>query len=642
MKIRNIIFSVLACLCIFSSCTPETRPVYDEIKLGQSYIGFAAEGGNIKTTLSTTADWEITGMTAEDTWLTINPISGEAGDFDLTFTAEALAEGSRELNLVLKCAGKEQKIIVKQSAGAAEVKVYTIAEVLAFTDAETGKVVAVKGAISRISGPQYGEFYIKDEAGNELLIYNSQPSFDEIKPAVGDVVTVEGPFTIYKGTYELNKGTKIIAIERSLIQLPTSAYDVEVPGAEISVPATVKGDGLKVTVDEKSGSWVTYQGNVPGEDGMINLLFVIASNEKAGPRTATVTLSTISGGTTSEAVVTFNQKGDIPETQITVNQFIKEADGAWVSLKGVVTGVHKKGFVLTDAENNSLYIYSNDKPSFVIGDEVIATGSKDDYNGCFQLGNPIVEKVASGKTPYYPAPLECTDALWEEMSTAKSPFIAKYVSVTAVPSGKYGDLKFGTGCSVSPYQTSDEFNYPANFTDKTVTLKGYVLQVYTSNGAKQLRVLPVSIEESTDNGGEVTPPDQPVTGNTEEVFMKDAGLANGTSIKDAPVTLGSLTFTYVDGGNTNEAKYYNSGNALRIYYPNGIKISSTKVITKLEISADSASNAVQNPTVDTGTITVTDGVAIWTGEATSVTITPDQTKTSGNYRIASVKAYYKE
>ncbi len=494
MKIRNIIMSLLACLSIFISCVPETRPVFDEIKLGQSYVGFGAEGGKIETTLKTTDEWEITGMTADDTWLTIDPISGAAGEYKLTFTAEALAEGSRELNLVLECAGKEQKIIVKQSAGAAEVKIYTIAEILKFTDAEIGKIVAVKGAVARITGPTYGEFYMKDTEGNELLIYNSQPSFDEIQPAVGDIVTVEGPFTIYKGTYELNKGSKIIAIERSLIQLPANAYEVEVPGAEISVPALVKGEGLKVTVDEKSGSWVTYQGSVPGEDGMVNLLFVVASNYKSGPRTATVTLSTVSGKATSESAITFSQKGDIPDTQITVSQFVKEKNDAWVSLKGVVTGVHKKGFILTDAENNSLYVYPNDKPSVKIGDEVIATGNKGSYNKCLQLANPIVEKVASDKAPYYPTPVECTDALMEEMEAVTDPVLAKYVTVTAVPSGQYGDLNFGTDSRVSPYQTSDEFNYPANFEGKKVTLKGYVIQVKTG----ELRVLPVSIEEASE------------------------------------------------------------------------------------------------------------------------------------------------
>lgn len=490
MKLRNI-FTILASLLIiaFTGCEKEEERVLDEVQVSQSYIAIPKAGGSVEITVTAKDKWEIADSPE---WLSVTPAKGEAGETKVTFSANAV-EGANNATIHLTCGKAVQTINIIQ--GIAELRIYTVEEILAFTDADKGKTVTVSGTITKITGPSYGEFYIKGDTGAELLIYNSQPSFDQMKPSVGDIVTVEGPFTIYNGTYELNKGSVITGVIRSLIQLEEKEFVVEKEGGDIDVPVTVKGNGVKVSIDEAGAEWLSFVGT-----SSKGLMFNCASYEvKQGPRTATVTLTTKSGDRVSEGQFTVEQFGITPDP-ISVTEALAQPKGTWLTVKGIVTGLNNKGFILTDEAGVSIQGYPNATPTVKIGDEILLTGNYSIYNKVAQIEKPVIRTISDGNKVEYPAAKKVTEALIKEMDGNKvNPTV--YVELTGVPSGKYGDILIegSDGYGISPYQALKSFNYPADYEGKTVTIRGYVLQVYKAKGddySKTLRVNVVSIEEA--------------------------------------------------------------------------------------------------------------------------------------------------
>ncbi|MBO5777092.1 MAG: 5'-nucleotidase C-terminal domain-containing protein, partial [Clostridia bacterium] len=85
--------------------------------------------------------------------------------------------------------------------------------------ASTAENYYVKGTVKKITQTTYGNMYITDENGNELLIYGLYDSggnrYDAMttKPQVGDIVIICGPIFNYNGTtIEITNGT-LISIE---------------------------------------------------------------------------------------------------------------------------------------------------------------------------------------------------------------------------------------------------------------------------------------------------------------------------------------------------------------------------------------------------------------------------------------------
>lgn len=504
MKLKNILVSLLASSMVLIGCTNEGRPVFDEIQINPSFIGIDPKGGEVEAELTAKAEWEITGLTENDAWLTVSQMNGAAGTFTIKFSAGAYDEGAREANLTIVCSGKEQKVVVRQSPGVVEAKVYTIAEVLAFTQADDGKTVAVKGTVARITGAQYGEFYIKDDNGNELLIYNSQPSFDEIQPSVGDIVTVQGPFTIYKGTYELNKGSKIIAIERSLIQLPKNNYILQSEGGLLDVGSILKGDGLQVNIEfsEDNSGWLVFNGTKPDGDSTRILFNCEPYQLKLAPRTATISLSTVNGSTVSEAQFTVTQYGVIPD----LSTIADAMNADYAKVQGQVAAIHTSGYVLVD-ETDAILVY---KPAGFslddckIGDKMELVGNRVTYNYGPQIESPwYAEKLEEGTYEYPSAETFDASAINDLISSLsgkdKNTDIVvdvKYVSATGslVIDGNYKNLKIEgvSEADMSLYNTPDSFN-ASEFGGKTVTVKGYITSV---SGGSHVNIVVTSLEEA--------------------------------------------------------------------------------------------------------------------------------------------------
>ena len=201
MKLRYFI-SFFALIALLSSCSDEeTMTLLDELKVSSSYVGIDVNGGSNNIILNANGAWTFDQDEIPE-WLTVSPMSGGAGEYGITFTAPAAPDG-RTAVLHVECDGKQQTINVIQ--GLAVVSEATCAEVNAGPESKTYRVT---GTVDRIINTTYGNWYLRDETG-EVYIYGTldakgnEKNFMSLGLEVGDIVTIEGPKSVYNGTVEL-------------------------------------------------------------------------------------------------------------------------------------------------------------------------------------------------------------------------------------------------------------------------------------------------------------------------------------------------------------------------------------------------------------------------------------------------------
>src|SRR5574344_67611 len=244
MKLRNIFISILACLAIVSCDKGVEFKTLAELQVSNSYISINKDGGSTSITLTATDNWAFD-QTKIPTWLTVSPVSGSAGDYTVTFSAEGTSKTRTASDLAINVAGKVQLINVAQSIGITPVSNATCAEVIAGAD---GKTYRVSGTVTSIVHTVYGNWYLTDATG-QIYIYGTldkngaEQKFTSLGLEVGDNVVIEGPKTTYNGVVELVNVT-VISITKSLI----SAVDKEVKapqaGGISDIKLICKGNGV--------------------------------------------------------------------------------------------------------------------------------------------------------------------------------------------------------------------------------------------------------------------------------------------------------------------------------------------------------------------------------------------------------------
>ncbi len=695
MKLKYLFSALLASSMLFAGCVKEESTTsFDNLKLDQTYLIASEEGGTLTLTVTATEEWKFVidenwpdvvsfnkdadnktikakhdrfGNLTNDpadikekkaSWLVADKFEGPAGETVVTFTVPESKAG-REIEIALYAGNNKQFVRVRQGSMAPVEK--TCQEIK--ENANVGSSYITSGNVSRLGDyAKYGAFWIIDHTGVEVQVYGSTKESREAYPnvEVGDYVKFSGVWSSY-GNFE---NAEISEHEKSLIKILTAAEMQPKEGGELVVTVAYKGKGAFPTIKEECQDWISYagmefKGGVPSKlEPSPADTAVVTFNVAENPgvlREGTIRFSSYDMDDDSREVSSgvdfvFQQKGAAEEvTVLELAETILETAGTEtisynVILTDAVVSYVSGGNVFIEDATGGILLYKSGH-GLVAGNKItgVVSGKAKIYNGIPEL----TDIDYSGATVTTGATIPLTELTIEALLADYTRYLSCRVILKGVTIADPLNLSDRSGKIT---QSGAEINLYSQDKNSVVLAADAVgdLICYPTlyNTTKQVGVWQNSDFTATGAGnGETTPPAEggdETTGLSEEVFMKNAGIANSVSIKDNPFTLGNLTFTYVDGGNTNEAKYYTSGEALRIYYPNAIKISSTKVITKLEIMPDTAANCVQNPTVDSGTIVVADGVATWTGEATSVTITPDKTKTSGNYRIVSVKAYYKE
>lgn len=446
MKLNNILTAFAVSALVFAGCTQDYEvKTLDELKVSQSYICIPADGNATNVSLEATVNWELVSeVRAEDEngddaldeggnfiyerddfpeWITVSQTSGSAGEYNLTFSAEALEDptAGREANLVIWClddsgnpTGIKQYLIVRQGEIAASEA--TCQEVI---DGPDGKTYIVTGTCTSIGSTQYGNWYLRDETG-EIYIYGTvdatgQYNWDSFNIEVGDIVTVQGPKTTYNGTIEL-VDVKVLAVEKSLLQSVETEFEVTKAGGDVEAQFIVKGDGLEFDLPEDLSSWITITNirtftDEESGDLITGVTISVAPNE-GDARVATIPFTSSSSEGTSTANVIISQEGNISERTVAEIIAATPSDIDYYQMTGKVanlTNTTYGNFDLVDA-TGSILVYgltatkqeSNDK-SFAslgieAGDIVTLIGTRDEYNDTPQVGGPAYYVSHTGHT----------------------------------------------------------------------------------------------------------------------------------------------------------------------------------------------------------------------------------------------------
>lgn len=416
MKLRYLFSIVLSTVLLFAGCVKEgPTGSYDNIKLSQTYLSIPEEGGSVEVTLTATEAWNFvvtkswpevieTDKDGNETkrtpsWLSAASVmSGEAGEYKITFSAEASANG-HEIDIEVKAGSNTQILRVRQ--GSLEASSATCAEIIAGPD---GKTYRTKGTCTAIANTTYGNWYLKDATG-EVYIYGTldakgaEKNFTSLGIEVGDVVEVEGPKTTYGSTIELVNVT-VIKITKSLAKVLTKTQTYPIEGGEFDVKVAYKGSNFNPSVPEEYRDWAsvvdvkTIAGvpskieTNPADTAVVTVkLFPNAGGDREGQ------INFASGS--SKVFYKFTQAGAIIET--TIDNILAAEDGnTQYRVTGYVSKVDDlaSGKIYIKDAKGEIYLYKVSYGDFTVnaGDIITVVGKKGSYNGTPQIVSAAVEK----------------------------------------------------------------------------------------------------------------------------------------------------------------------------------------------------------------------------------------------------------
>ena len=397
MKLKYFI-SFFALVALLAGCSDDdAMTLLDEIQVSSSYVSIDVAGGSNTITLNAKEAWTFDAEELPE-WLTVSPMNGGAGETKVTFTAPATLDG-RQTVLHVKCADKSQTINVIQ--GLAVVSEATCAEVNAGPESKTYRVT---GTVKSIVNTTYGNWYIEDETG-EVYIYGTldakgnEKNFLSWGMEVGDIVTIEGPKSVYNGTVELVNVT-VINIQKSLVKV--EGYDPEdatipVEGGNVAVNLSCKtNNGISVEIPEEAKSWLGIVSIAGGAEPVVTFH---ANANAGGDRSATVVFKTTDDkGKEYTAQATIYQKGAI--VAASVAEFLEAPVGdTQYRITGVITSVANAtyGNVYVRDWSGETYVYGIgakgdfEAAGLKVGDVVTLVGKRGEYKGTAQMTGAVLE-----------------------------------------------------------------------------------------------------------------------------------------------------------------------------------------------------------------------------------------------------------
>ena len=404
MKLKYIIPAAIAALTMLASCSENDTLELDNIKVSQSYIAIPEKGGDVTVEITASEDWtfdidfDVEEKKLDDekgvvkyyvptkqldlkdnSWFKVSERSGSKGKTKVTFHADATTE-SRSSALQIKAGDKIQNVIVAQTAGAQEVKVVSVKDVIAGTD---GKTYRVKGFCTAISNTNYGNWDMADSEGNSIMIYGTKDAtgaynWNSFNIAVGDEVVVEGPRKTYGSTIELVDAT-FISVKKALLACDDVNKFLAKEATSFELKVAQKGEGLSF---ESQSDWLTIEGNGYTSDGKGNLIFKVnvEENTTGSNRTGSIVLKSIKKDDETILPVSITQLGSSAV-----------AEGGIAAINTVLkTSTDKKKPAKFD------YILKNAKVTYKNGSNVFV---EDETGGLFVYGNDVLKvgQVINGR-----------------------------------------------------------------------------------------------------------------------------------------------------------------------------------------------------------------------------------------------------
>ena len=399
MKLRYIL-PIFALFALLTSCSDDdAMTLLDEIQVSSSYVSIDVNGGSTTITLNSQEAWSFDEAELP-AWLTVNPMVGGAGETKVTFTAPAAIDG-RTAILHVACANKKQTINVIQ--GLATVSDATCADVIAGPESKTYRVT---GTVTRIANTTYGNWYLDDGTG-EIYIYGTldksgkngaNNSIAAWGIEVGDIITVEGPKTVYNGTVEL-VDVAVVNLQKSLVKV--EGYDPEdatipVEGGNVALNLTCKtNNGISVEIPEDAKNWLGIVSIAGGAEPVVTFH---ANANPGGDRSTTVVFKTTDGGKEYTAQAVIYQKGAI--VAATVAEFLEAPVGdTQYRITGVITSVANPSYgnVYIRDWSGETYVYGIgakgdfEAAGLKAGDVVTLVGKRGEYKGDPQMTGAVLE-----------------------------------------------------------------------------------------------------------------------------------------------------------------------------------------------------------------------------------------------------------
>ena len=560
MKLYRFFLSILAGAALAAGCVQEqVISTLDSIQVEKSYLSIELRGGVASTTVTSKADWAFDESTIP-AWLTVTPLRGGPAVNSIVFAAdENTGSSERTANLVLNIGDRKQRFTVIQAGpGAYEAPISTIAEVMAGNDGQTFRI---RGTVTTIANTNYGNLYVQDETGTIYIygLFNAKGQYPKdaggwntFGVESGDVITVQGPRTMYGSTLELVDAT-LIKVEKSLIDVDPAEIALESAEAgTFTISVVSKADGMAVIPSE---SWIRLTDIAAGEGGAAVYSFAYEANPTTAARTASIQFK----ATNSSKSVSVSQPG-VPPTGQSVTEIVALPDNSGVeTLESTVVAKTGRGFVISDGAT-AIYAYDSGANAVEVGDKVKVMATKTTYNGVPELATlTSVEKTGTASV-VHPTVKDITASVLDYTAS-----VAEFIQFTGTlkVSGNYYNVEFDgvdtgvkQGSIVYPVEALDA----KSFDGQTVTVTGYFNGL--SSGGKFVNVIAVKIAGANAKGSLANPytPAEAAaavagltwTSNTEyestdEVYMKG---------KICRIASGG---TYTEGGSYGNASFFLSG-----------------------------------------------------------------------------------
>ncbi|MBQ8021714.1 MAG: BACON domain-containing protein [Bacteroidales bacterium] len=402
MKLKYLILSILAGAALMG-CEKEFEiSSLADFKAEPSYLGIAVNGGTVSSKVEADASWSFESV---PDWLTVNPTSGGAGSATIQFSAGPNESPSaRKAELKVKV-GNDYQIFTIVQTGAGEAPISTIAEVSAGDD---GKVYRIRGTVTSIANTSYGNFYVADDTG-EIYVYgvknnsgqypkDAEGGWGSFGIEVGDVVTVEGPRTLYNSTLELVDAA-VVKVEKSLIKTNVSEVALAKEAGEFTIKVESSLNPLAIYPDV---DWITLE-----EISGANVIFSYTENDAIIKRTGNIIIK--GEGALKSIPVTQDPREIDPARDIltkTIADVLASPEDAMLyRIKGVITSIANAtyGNVYIADGTGEVYVYgltatkqeSNDKSfeslGLKVGDVVTLIGNHSSYKGTAQMANSFYE-----------------------------------------------------------------------------------------------------------------------------------------------------------------------------------------------------------------------------------------------------------
>lgn len=707
MNSKYLFSSFAAAALLAVGCTVEQiGGDLEEIKIDNTIVSLPEKGGDATLNLTAAGTWHLdestlnlvdvevedpanpgSTVTEKRPWLKVTPSSGEAGEFEIVFSADA-AELDRADTVSFICGTAEQQVIVNQPGDPALAPQYPAVEAGEYwimvntgTDEEPVWKVAKPVGASDTYGYLYCDnaivdgdvlsstaanvftltasgdgFTIQDASGRYYYMTGTYDSFNVTTDASqsGNIWTVEQTgdqaFTVINagngkkmqydpkyssfGAYSNERGilpylVKAEAPAPELLAIAQTEWELQKEAGVLDIPATVNAANVSVS---NTASWLQYVG-VKVIDGVSNLEFNYSENTEAA-RAATVTVTASDGTIEASVELSISQLGGIVDA--TAAEINAAEDGpAEYRLTGYIsedTGSEYGNIYIKDY-TGEVYVYgvldengeSKQWANMGInaGDIITVVGPKSSYNGNPRLKDVTVEDHKA-----------VTDATLSEFIAAE---VAEDVwyrltgTVDNIYNTEYGNFHLldDAGNDVVVYGLVAGWGGPSKEFASLGIQEGDVITIVgvrdEFNGTIQVGD---AFFVSKESGSAEEPAGNVEVLSFSELYPEIDGeafnLENGETY-----TWGGLTVTSVSVGNTSN-RIWAADHSLRVYGGGSITFNAgDKVITKVEFDTKKGHFAEAS----VGTLTEN----VWTGEASEVTFTAEE-----QVQVLSITVTYKD